>query len=188
MLLTAASLADALALPNLCGQETLGSWPMSATLFWGYRASMARYVTSVRTPMSVDEAFAYMADLRNFANWDPGVSRSVLVAGDAPGPDAAFDVTVKGPGRDMVLRYAIVEWQPTQEFVAKAETSTLVSNDRITVAEVDGATIVTYDAELNLKGVFKIGALGLKLVFNRIGDRAAAGLRTALRGQAVTNP
>ena len=35
---------------------------------------MARYVTKVRTPRSVEDAFAYMADLRNFAEWDPGVT------------------------------------------------------------------------------------------------------------------
>ena len=35
---------------------------------------MARYMTRVRTDMAPSEAFAYMADLRNFAEWDPGVT------------------------------------------------------------------------------------------------------------------
>lgn len=36
---------------------------------------MTRYQTKLRTPLSAEQAFAYMADLRNFAEWDPGVRR-----------------------------------------------------------------------------------------------------------------
>jgi hypothetical protein len=62
--------------------------------------------------MNADEAFTYMADLRNFASWDPGVVRSEQVAGNGLGPDAAYDVTVRNGGRDMTLRYEVVEYDP----------------------------------------------------------------------------
>ena len=69
---------------------------------------MARYLINVRSPMAPAEAFAYMADLRNFAEWDPGVDDVDQVDGDGPGPDAAFDVGVKLPGWTMTLRYETV--------------------------------------------------------------------------------
>lgn len=47
---------------------------------------MARYITTVRTRRSVADAFAYMADLRNFAEWDPGVRKVVQVDGDGADP------------------------------------------------------------------------------------------------------
>ena len=65
---------------------------------------MARYSTTVRTPRSPDEAFAYMADLRNFALWDPGVTRVTQVHGgdgvhgEGGGPKSVFDVVVKSVG------------------------------------------------------------------------------------------
>ena len=34
---------------------------------------MAKYVTTIRSPRSQQEAFDFMADLRNFEDWDPGV-------------------------------------------------------------------------------------------------------------------
>ena len=46
-------------------------------------------------------------------------------------------------------------------------------------------SVVTYDAELRLNGPLAVFDLGLRLVFDRIGDRAAAGLRRALQGEAV---
>ena len=76
---------------------------------------MARYVTRVQTPRSPTEAFAYLADLRNVAEWDPGVKRAEQVEGDGAGPGAVFDVTVAGPGRDLTLRYVTVEYDADGE-------------------------------------------------------------------------
>ena len=36
---------------------------------------MARYLTTVPTPLSAVDAFAWMADITHFAQWDPGVKR-----------------------------------------------------------------------------------------------------------------
>jgi carbon monoxide dehydrogenase subunit G len=145
---------------------------------------MARYLTSVKTARPQDEVFAYMADLRNFAQWDPGVRAVVQISGDGGGPQTVFDVTVSGI-RDATLRYRTVEYEEPDIVLVVAESATLVSTDRITVRRDGDATIVTYDADLRLKGVLRIAAPVLALIFRRIGDRAAAGLRRALDGVAV---
>ena len=44
---------------------------------------MARYVVHVRSPKAPADAFAYMADLTNFAEWDPVGARYSVVAGQA---------------------------------------------------------------------------------------------------------
>ena len=146
---------------------------------------MARYVTTVRTSWAPEVAFGCMADLRNFAEWDPGVRRVEQVDGDGPGEDSTFDVTVAGIGRDLVLRYRTVEFTPATEVLVVARTSWLTSEDRITVVpEEDGGSSVTYDADLRLSGVLRPAGLGLRLVFGRIGDRAAGGLRRVLGATA----
>jgi carbon monoxide dehydrogenase subunit G len=146
---------------------------------------MARYVTTVRTGWTPTEAFTYMADLRNFADWDPGVRQVTQVEGSGAGAEAVFDVTVAGPGRDMVLRYRTVEFRAPDEVLVVASNGLLTSEDRITVvAEDDGGASVTYDADLRLSGVLRLADPGLRLVFGRIGDRAAAGLRRSLGADA----
>ena len=144
---------------------------------------MARYVTKVRTARPADEVFAYMADLRNFAEWDPGVKKVVQVVGEGGGPGNEFDVTVSGT----TLRYVTKEHVAPTHLLVVAESTTLVSTDRVTVAAADDGTgcIVTYDADLQLKGVFKVLAPALSLAFGRIGDRAAAGMRRVLDGTEV---
>ena len=141
---------------------------------------MARYVTRIPSPKSPDEAFAYMADLRNFALWDPGVKKSVLVQGDAPDLGSEFDVTVKGPGRDLTLRYRITEFNAPHELLAVAKSGIFTSIDRITVIPTPTGCTVTYNAELRLNGMLALADPGLRLVFHRIGDRAARSLRSAL--------
>jgi carbon monoxide dehydrogenase subunit G len=142
---------------------------------------MARYVTKVRTDRPADEVFAYMADLRNFAEWDPGVKKVVQISGDGGGPTNEFDVTVTGT----TLRYVTTEYVAPTHLLVVAESATLVSTDRVTVAATGDGTIVTYDADLQLKGVFKVFGPALALAFGRIGDRAAAGMRRVLDGTEV---
>jgi len=145
---------------------------------------MARYVTKVRTARTPQKAFAYMADLRNFTEWDPGVKAVKQVEGSGGGLDAVFDVTVAGPVLDLTLRYVTEEHDTPRNLLVVARSFIFTSIDRITVEPDGTGSIVTYDADLRLNGPLRIGDLGLRLVFDRIGDRAAAGLRRVLGGQA----
>jgi hypothetical protein len=146
---------------------------------------MARYVTTVRTQLSPEEAFDYMADLRNFAEWDPGVKKVVQVVGTGGGLDTEFDVTVSGT----TMRYRTTVFNPTTELVAVSKTRMLTSTDRVTVVrDATGgkdSTLVTYDADLKLNGLLRLADPLLGLAFGRIGDRAAAGLRRVLKGEDV---
>ena len=146
---------------------------------------MARYITSVRTARSVDDAFDYMADLRNFEQWDPGVHKVTQFKGIGAGADSEFDVTVASIGRDMKLRYRTTEFVPPATILAVARTALLTSTDRITVRADGTGSIVTYDADLRLRSVWKVFEPVLRMSFKKIGDRAAAGLRTALDGTEV---
>ena len=56
----------------------------------------------------------------------------------------------------------------------------MVSRDRITFESTAAGTRVTYDADLALKGLLRIADPLLALAFNRVGDRALAGLRRTL--------
>jgi len=144
---------------------------------------MPRYQTSVRTPWAPQRAFEYMSDLENFDEWDPGTQSAVRVVGSAPGLGTAYDLVVRTAGRAMTLRYETTEFEAPRRLTAQADTGTLRSLDIITVeATPDGGSIVTYDANISLKGLAKLGTPLLALAFQRIGDQAAAGLRQALEG------
>lgn len=150
---------------------------------------MAHYVTRVRTPRPPSEVFAYLADLRNFAAWDPGIRSVTQVTGEGAGLGHEFDITVSGIGKPQTYRYRIVDHRPDTVVVAEASSERLHLLDRITVEPVggdgNGGCIATYDATITLQGVARFADPLLSLAFKRIGDRAAAGLREALDGTAA---
>lgn len=146
---------------------------------------MARYVTKVRSPWPVEKAFEYMADLRNFAEWDPGVRQVVQREGVGGGPGTAFEVTVRSKPKDLVLTYRTVEHAAPNSLLAVAKSAVYTSEDRVTVVADGTGSVVTYDAQLRFNGFLGIFDVGLRLVFGRIGNRAAVGLRSALEGTAA---
>lgn len=109
---------------------------------------MARYVTTVKTAQPPKEVFAYMADLRNFAEWDPGVKAVKQVEGSGGGPDAVFDVTVAGIGHDLTLRYVTEEYDAPKNnaprtILVVALSLVFTSIDRITVEPDGKGSVVT---------------------------------------------
>ena len=146
---------------------------------------MARYVAKVHTPWSATRSFAYMANLNNFAEWDPGVRAVSQTVGDGGGPTAVFDVTVAGKPKDIILTYRTVEFDEPNELLVVARSRMLTSEDRIRVSSDGTGSVVTYDAELRLNGVLSIADLLLRPLFHRIGDRAITGLRAALESTVV---
>ncbi|MBL8677913.1 MAG: SRPBCC family protein [Myxococcales bacterium] len=145
---------------------------------------MARYVTSATTPLAPSEAFAYMADVTHFVDWDPGVKSVRRVTGSGAGVGTAYDLTVQA-GTTSVMRYEVTAYDAPRRIVLVARTLFLSSVDEITVEPSGSGSIVTYDATLTLRGPLGGFDPFLRVVFRRIGDRAAAGLKRVLASKAV---
>jgi len=141
---------------------------------------MARYKATVDTPHHPDEAFAYLSDFSTTAEWDPGVLEAERL-GDAPVAEGSeFQLVADFLRRKTTLTYSIVEYDPPNAVTFRGENSSVVSLDRITFERSDGGTRITYDADLALKGPFRIADPLLALAFKRVGDRALAGMRKTL--------
>ena len=139
------------------------------------------YRTSVTTPRRPEDAFEYMATFENVAEWDPGVADAEPLDTGGPTVGRRVRVVVSPAGRRLPLEYRITELEPPHRVLLVAETSTIRSVDEITVQPTPGGATVTYDAKLELLGPLRLFNPVLGFVFNRVGDRAAAGLRRKLR-------
>jgi polyketide cyclase/dehydrase/lipid transport protein len=141
---------------------------------------MARYVTKIESALPQAEAFAYMADFANARVWDPSVSEARRV-GDAPvGLGSAFDLVARFGGRDVPLRYSIVEFDSPRRVVLEAHRPGFVSKDTITVEPAGDGSAVHYDATLSFTGVGRLFDPVMQRIFNRVGARATAGMQAAL--------
>ena len=153
---------------------------------------MARYQTSFSSPTSTEAAFSYLSRFSSTAEWDPGVVEACDLTPDPVGVGSAFEVVSSFLGRPVPLRYEIIEFDAPRRVVLRAENLAVRSIDTVTCEpRADGSTVVSYDAVLEPRGAVRLMSPLLALLFRRIGDRAADGLRAnvdrlaaAGRGQA----
>jgi uncharacterized protein YndB with AHSA1/START domain len=141
---------------------------------------MARYVGTIPSPRSAEEVFDYMAMFSKVTEWDETAAEAWPIDGNEPGPGARFHVLVRWMGREIPLDYEITEYERPRRIVIRAENSTAVSEDTVTVRETSDGCELTYDAKLTLKGAIRLIDPILGFAFRRLGDSAAAGLRREL--------
>jgi len=150
---------------------------------------MARYTAAVDTAWDREKAFAYLADFATISDWDPGVARSRRLTEGGPEVGSRYEVISSFLGREIPLEYEILEIDPPRRVLLRAETSTMTSLDEMTFdLRPGGGTIVTYDADLAMKGPAKIAELPMRLAFRRLGDNARDGLRNRLAETPPAKP
>jgi hypothetical protein len=142
---------------------------------------MARYATTIDSPRPQAEVFAYLSDFSTTQEWDPGVVEAERLDAGAIVVGSRVRVVADFMGRQTPLVYEVTAVDPPSAITLRGENATVVSLDTMTFTPTPaGGTRIVYDADLTLKGPLRLADPLLKLVFNRIGDKAAAGLRGAV--------
>jgi NAD(P)-dependent dehydrogenase (short-subunit alcohol dehydrogenase family) len=147
---------------------------------------MARYRGTALSELSAEETFDYLAEFSSAAEWDPGVSGAQRLDDGPVGLGSAFRLDVSVAGRAVPLDYRVVSYQRPHRVVLLGENDTIRSEDTVTVApRTGGGSVLTYDADLRLKGVAAVFNPFLAIPFRRIGDRGLSGLRRVLSAGAA---
>jgi len=142
---------------------------------------MARYVTTVPSSKTPEEAFAFMSDVRNFTQWDRGIKKIDQVVGDGAGVGSVYNITVKGlGGKDSVFRYVTLECDAPTNFLVKGKNVIFTSVDRITVTPTATGCNVTYDAVLTANLIVWPMNIWLGRIFDKVGASATRGMTKAL--------
>ena len=162
---------------------------------------MATYEATIESGWTAEETFGYLAVFSNAQEWDPGV-----LAGDQldPGPvhlGTRFKLVVPFLGREVALVYQVTRFvdgdhqdsdrqdgdRQDKEVVLEAQSSMLHARDRIAVRPGPSggpASVVSYRADVSLRGPLRLVDPVLNRGFRTVGDRAAAGLADTLRVSA----
>ncbi len=141
---------------------------------------MAHFRDSVPSGLSPEETFDYLAHFSHVEEWDPGVVEAEAL-GDGPAQvGSRYRVVTEFAGRRNDLVYEIVELDRPRRVRLVAEAPSFTSDDTIEVDRRNGQVEVTYDADLRMKGLFKLSEPITRIIFNRVAGRAKEGLEKAL--------
>ncbi len=148
---------------------------------------MIRLQETIDVPRPVDEAFAYVSQFGNAAQWDPGVAESRKTSAGPVGVGTEFALLVRFGPRRIPMAYVVREHAPPHRIVLEGHGDAVHAVDTIELASIPGGTRITYTAEISLKGAFSAAERWLGGVFDRVGKTAVRGLAAAL-GEAPPTP
>jgi hypothetical protein len=141
---------------------------------------MAHFRDTVPSTLSAEDTFDYLAHFSNVEEWDPGVVEAEPLGVGPAQVGSRYRVVTEFAGRRNDLVYEIVELDRPRRVRLVAEAPSFTSDDTIEVAEAGGQVSVTYDADLRMKGLFKLSEPVTRVIFNRVAGRAKDGLEKAL--------
>ena len=138
-----------------------------------------KLLKTIVTGKPLDAVFSYLSDFTTTTDWDPGTVTTVRRHGNG-GVGTTYLNTSTFLGRTTQLTYIVREFIPGKRIQLRGENKTVTAVDTLTFRPVASGTEVTYTAEFTFKGPSRIVAPLLKPAFERLGNQAEAGLRTAL--------
>ncbi len=128
----------------------------------------------------MDDAFAYVADFSNAAEWDPGVPESTKLTEGPVRLGSEFDIVALFRGKRHRFRYVVTDFEQNRRVVLAAEGNRVRSVDQVTVEPAGTGARITYIADFQLKGIFRPASPLLAPAMSRMGDDALEGLKAVL--------
>ena len=135
---------------------------------------MARYHAAVESRRSATETFGYLATFSNAAEWDPGVLAGQQLDPGPAGAGSRFRLVVPFLGLRMSLTYEVIRRVPGHEVLLAATSGVLRSTDRIVVTGAEDRSMVSYEAEVRLRGPLQVLDPVLRPVCGAAARRAAS--------------
>ena len=121
----------------------------------------------------------YLSDFSTTVEWDPSVVEAERLGTVASARTRSFASWPSSWGDRTRSPIGSSRYDPPHAVTFLGENATVISRDRITFEPIAAGTRVTYDARSPDQGPLRLADPLLQLAFNRVGDRALAGLRGA---------
>ena len=146
---------------------------------------MTRLNERITTPLPMEEAFDYLADFANAAEWDPGVATSQQIGSSGPAVGARYRLGIRRGDSVVPMEYRIVALEPPSRVVLEGSGSGVTATDEIRFERSATDTIVDYTADIRLTGLRRIAEPFLGGTFRRIAADASDGIRRTLAARAA---
>lgn len=136
---------------------------------------------TVETDLPVDAAFAYVANFEHVVEWDPGVTSARKITAGPAAAGTEYDLGLNYGGSPLSMVYRITEWDPPRRVVLEGDGDRSFTVDRISFLSTAQGTSVEYQADIRMKGIYRLAEPFLGRTFRKIVDGGAEGLDRRLR-------
>lgn len=136
---------------------------------------------TVTTDQPVEKVAAFLSDFTTTAQWDPHTVSCTRLDDGPLRVGARYENVQHLAGRDSTLTYEVTEYEPGRRIVLEGSNDTVRSRDEMVFgATPDGGTEVTYNVDIELLGLAKVGQPALALGLKKVADEGAEGMQRRL--------
>jgi carbon monoxide dehydrogenase subunit G len=140
----------------------------------------------IETPVSIEAAFAYIADFTNSREWDPGVATAERLDGGPVGVGAHYRLGVRLGGRIAPMDYRISVFESPTRVVLIGSGSGVSAVDDIAFEAHGSGTRIDYTADIRLGGWLRFAQPFLGGAFAKLARNAADGMERTLAERAAS--
>jgi carbon monoxide dehydrogenase subunit G len=139
-----------------------------------------RYAREIEAPTPPGETFAYLVDFTHTAEWDPGNAEARRLTPEPTAVGSRFEIIAVFRGKRQRFEYVVTELEEGNRIALHGEGDKAMSDDVMTVSASGNGTRIGYEADIRLKGVFRLVEPFMRPMFTRMGNDALDGLAARL--------
>lgn len=134
-------------------------------------------IITVKRP--IEDVFRYTADFSNIEQWDPGVSESRKITPGSVNIGTEYHLKLRYGIITTQMSYSVRSYDPPYQVVLQGRGESFTVTDTITFEKKDEHTKITYQADLDFRGVSAYLEPFIKNKLEAIGQNAMEGLKKA---------
>ena len=138
----------------------------------------------IDTALDLNDAFEFVADFANAAQWDPGVATSESLDDGVVRVGARYLLGIRMGSRVAPMTYTITHLEAPRRVVLAGEGSGVSATDDISFEATTSGTRISYVADIRLRGALRLLAPFAGASFRRIAANARAGMQRTLDARA----
>lgn len=139
----------------------------------------------IETSLPVDDAFAFVADFGNSAQWDPGVASAERLDAGPLGVGARYRLGIRMGSRVAPMDYEVIVFEPLRRVVLAGTGSGVEAEDEILFEATPTGTRIDYTADIRLRGLMRLATPFAAGALARIARDARDGMQRALDRRAA---
>lgn len=139
----------------------------------------------IETALPLDDAFAFVADFANSAQWDPGVASAERTDAGPLGVGASYRLGIRRGGRVAPMDYQVTAFEPLRRVVLAGRGSGVDAEDEIVFEATPTGTRIDYTADIRLRGVMRLATPFAGGALARIARDARDGMQRELDRRAA---
>ena len=139
----------------------------------------------IETALPLDDAFAFVADFANSAQWDPGVASAERTDAGPRGGGASYRLGIRRGDRVVPMDYRVTAFEPLRRVVLAGRGSGVDAEDEIVFEATPTGTRIDYTADIRLRGVMRLATPFAGGALARIARDARDGMQRELDRRAA---